>query len=81
MRKFSNLENRKRLNESMNTDNMIHNRGKEKSIKDYLPNFYEDNKERIDNGKIKFFYDPYATETGCVIDLETLECFIVDTRA
>jgi len=57
------------------------NKGAEKSIKEYFPSFYEQNKERIDQGKIKFFYDGWATEVGCLIDLETLENYIIDTRS
>ena len=57
------------------------NHGSETSIQEQFPEFYEANKERVDAGKIKFFYDPWATSTGCLIDLETLENYIIDTRA
>ena len=57
-----------------------HNKGKDSIISDYLPDFYEKNKERIEAGRIKFFYDPHATEVGCLIDLDTLENYIIDTR-
>ena len=71
------------MNENLvvTSDIKYHNKGKEVSIAEYLPDFYEQNKDRVDYGKIKFFYDPYATEVGCLIDLDTLETYIIDTRA
>lgn len=72
-----------KINEKLKVtpDLKYHNKGKEVSIEDYLPNFYQQNRERVDSGKIKFFYDGYATEVGCLIDLDTLETYIIDTRA
>lgn len=50
-------------------------------IKNYFPDFYESNKEKIDNGKIMFFGEMYATETGVLVDLETTETIFVDFRS
>jgi len=72
------------INESMITKgNEIsgYNSGQDVPIERYFPDFYEQNKERIDQGKIKFFYDPWATEVGCLIDLETFQNYIIDTRS
>lgn len=60
---------------------MFANRGQEQNIKEVMPEFYRLNKEKVDSGRIRFFYDAWATEVGCLIDLDTLETLIVDTRA
>lgn len=52
-----------------------------KDIEENFPKFYQANKERIDNGKIKFFEEPWAIEGGVLIDMETLETLFVDFRS
>jgi len=71
------------LNEKLNVTSDIdyHNRGNDTDISEYFPEFYKSNKERVDSGRIKFFYDGFATEVGCLIDLDTLETYIIDMRA
>lgn len=72
-----------KINENMivTSDIKYHNKGEEVSIEEYLPDFYNENKNRVDSGRIKFFYDGYVTEVGCLIDLDSMETYIVDTRA
>ena len=70
--------------DSKKHDMIIQNKGSELDHEDIariFPKFYEDNKEGVDSGRIIFRYDPYATETGCIVDLDTLESLIFDMRA
>lgn len=64
-------------------ENCLINKGQDssKDIPENFPKFYEANKERVDSGKIKFFYEPWAIEGGVLIDMETLETLFVDFRA
>ncbi len=72
---FENFENKTNWDGFEN-----HNEGEENSIEEFFPDFYGSNKERVDSGRIKFFYDPYATECGVIIDLDSLETIIYDSR-
>jgi len=73
-----------KINEKMvvTPDLERYNDGEDRSdnIKKYFPDFYKENKERVDSGRIKFFYDPWATEVGCLIDLDSMETYLVDFR-
>ncbi|CAG7581545.1 MAG: hypothetical protein SLAVMIC_00895 [uncultured marine phage] len=53
---------------------------KTSSIKEYFPEFYELNKERIEEGKIIFVLEGWYVEGGFLLDTETKESFMVDLR-
>jgi hypothetical protein len=77
--KFSNFHKSEKINESTELDYQGV-KAEEVSIEDHLPGYYAENKEKVDAGKIKYFYDGGLTECGCLIDLDTMEVHIIDSR-
>jgi len=62
-------------------DRLITNKANVVDISKLFPDFYKANKESVDIGMIVILDDQVATETGIVINIKTLESYIIDYRA